>query len=380
MLAGVGPVRLVLFVVAADEGWKPQSEEHLAIVDVLGVDGGVDRADEARPRRRRRRSTGDGRRSASDVAGTASRARRSSRARRRPARASTSSWRRSTRWSAAAPAPSGRAAAAVRRPRVHDRGRRDRRDRARSPADARRRRRGRALARRRPREDPLAPDAQATDRGRASPVSRVAVNLVGRRARRGRARRRPRPARARGVRPTCSRRGSVRSAGWLASVTPRGAFTLPRRGGRASTRGSASTDGDASAEDGAFARIRLSRRSCWTSGTGSCCASPAGARPSRGGVVLDVAPPATAGHRSRRPARPRARRPPRDELPALLVVERGAVRADDVFRPHGLHRGRRRRDRGVARRRRPPRRRAGIHRRGARHVPRRRTHSRSAPL
>jgi selenocysteine-specific elongation factor len=41
MLAGVGPVRLVLFVVAADEGWKPQSEEHLAILDVLGVDGGV---------------------------------------------------------------------------------------------------------------------------------------------------------------------------------------------------------------------------------------------------------------------------------------------------------------------------------------------------
>src|SRR5947199_9662739 len=41
MLAGVGPVRLVLFVVAADEGWKPQSEEHLQILDVLGVDGAV---------------------------------------------------------------------------------------------------------------------------------------------------------------------------------------------------------------------------------------------------------------------------------------------------------------------------------------------------
>jgi selenocysteine-specific elongation factor len=41
MLAGVGPVRLVLFVVAADEGWKPQSEEHLQIVDVLGADAGV---------------------------------------------------------------------------------------------------------------------------------------------------------------------------------------------------------------------------------------------------------------------------------------------------------------------------------------------------
>src|SRR5438876_9858063 len=41
MLAGVGPVRLVLFVVAADVGWKPQSEEHLQIVDVLGAQGAV---------------------------------------------------------------------------------------------------------------------------------------------------------------------------------------------------------------------------------------------------------------------------------------------------------------------------------------------------
>ena len=41
MLAGVGPARLVLFVVAANEGWRQQSEEHLAILDVLGVAGGV---------------------------------------------------------------------------------------------------------------------------------------------------------------------------------------------------------------------------------------------------------------------------------------------------------------------------------------------------
>ncbi|HET8525876.1 MAG TPA: selenocysteine-specific translation elongation factor [Actinomycetota bacterium] len=41
MLAGVGPVPLVLFVVAADEGWRPQSEEHLEIVDVLGSRGAV---------------------------------------------------------------------------------------------------------------------------------------------------------------------------------------------------------------------------------------------------------------------------------------------------------------------------------------------------
>jgi selenocysteine-specific elongation factor len=41
MLAGVGPTRLVLFVVAADEGWKPQSEEHLRILELLGVRHGV---------------------------------------------------------------------------------------------------------------------------------------------------------------------------------------------------------------------------------------------------------------------------------------------------------------------------------------------------
>ncbi|HEX6132270.1 MAG TPA: GTP-binding protein, partial [Actinomycetota bacterium] len=41
MLAGVGPVPVVLFVVAADEGWGRQSEEHLQICDVLGVGAGV---------------------------------------------------------------------------------------------------------------------------------------------------------------------------------------------------------------------------------------------------------------------------------------------------------------------------------------------------
>src|SRR5918995_4327716 len=41
MLAGVGPLPLVLFVVAANEGWRRQSEEHLAILDVLGIAGGV---------------------------------------------------------------------------------------------------------------------------------------------------------------------------------------------------------------------------------------------------------------------------------------------------------------------------------------------------
>lgn len=41
MLAGVGAVDASLFVVAATEGWKPQSEDHLRILDVVGVRHGL---------------------------------------------------------------------------------------------------------------------------------------------------------------------------------------------------------------------------------------------------------------------------------------------------------------------------------------------------
>ena len=41
MLAGVGPVPATLFVVAADEGWMPQSAEHLAALDALNVRHGL---------------------------------------------------------------------------------------------------------------------------------------------------------------------------------------------------------------------------------------------------------------------------------------------------------------------------------------------------
>ncbi len=41
MLAGVGAVDACLFVVAANEGWKPQSEEHLRILEILGITKGV---------------------------------------------------------------------------------------------------------------------------------------------------------------------------------------------------------------------------------------------------------------------------------------------------------------------------------------------------
>ncbi|WP_395153235.1 selenocysteine-specific translation elongation factor [Ilumatobacter sp.] len=41
MLAGVGGVTACVFVVAATEGWKPQSEEHLRILELLGIKNGI---------------------------------------------------------------------------------------------------------------------------------------------------------------------------------------------------------------------------------------------------------------------------------------------------------------------------------------------------
>ena len=52
MLAGVGPVPAVLFVVAADGGWMPQSAEHLAAIGAVGIRHGllaVTRSDLADP-------------------------------------------------------------------------------------------------------------------------------------------------------------------------------------------------------------------------------------------------------------------------------------------------------------------------------------------
>ncbi|GAA2756067.1 selenocysteine-specific translation elongation factor [Actinopolymorpha rutila] len=52
MLAGAGPVAAAMFVVAADEGWRAQSAEHLAALDALGVRHGllvVTRSDLADP-------------------------------------------------------------------------------------------------------------------------------------------------------------------------------------------------------------------------------------------------------------------------------------------------------------------------------------------
>lgn len=41
MLTGLGPAPAVMFVVAADQGWQAQSDEHLAAVDALGIEHGL---------------------------------------------------------------------------------------------------------------------------------------------------------------------------------------------------------------------------------------------------------------------------------------------------------------------------------------------------
>ena len=41
MLAGVGALDVALFVVSSEEGWMPQSEEHMAVLDLLDVSHGV---------------------------------------------------------------------------------------------------------------------------------------------------------------------------------------------------------------------------------------------------------------------------------------------------------------------------------------------------
>ena len=41
MLAGVGGIDAVLFVIAADEGIMPQTREHLAIIDLLEIRHGI---------------------------------------------------------------------------------------------------------------------------------------------------------------------------------------------------------------------------------------------------------------------------------------------------------------------------------------------------
>ena len=58
MIAGASGMELVMLVVAADEGVMPQTREHVAVCELLGVDARARRRDEGRRGRRRARADG----------------------------------------------------------------------------------------------------------------------------------------------------------------------------------------------------------------------------------------------------------------------------------------------------------------------------------
>ncbi len=259
MLAGAGPVPAVLFVVAADEGWMPQSAEHLDALAALGVRHGVlvvtrcdlrDPADavaEATRAARRER----GRRAA--------RRRRLGGHRRRAGRAARGAGRAGA---AAARARPGRGRAALGRSRVHRARRRHRRHRhARRPAPC-----GPATSWCWPARAATAGARCAGCRAAAptidgaTGVARVALNL-------------------RGVPVTAIARGD-------ALLTP-GAWRPDRRPGRAPGRADGSPPG-------ADAARRRRRRH----GAGATARI-------RRGAAAAAAPAAAAHRRPRRPARSR---------------------------------------------------------------------------
>ena len=331
MLAGVGPVRLVLFVVAADEGWKPQSEEHLEIVDVLGAHGAVialtkrDLVDAARLERARAEVTERVQDTALEGA---------------PIVACSSATGEGfdelvvalDAMLAGAPEPERDG-----RPRLHV-------DRVFSikgsgtvvtgtltggplttgaevellPSGTRARVRGLQTHHR--------------DVGSASPVSRVAANLTAERAR---------IARGEVLAPAGlwtatsvleARIEPVRSLD--RPITSRGAFKLHA--------GAAERDARIRLYDvkqvpggGAFLRITLSEPLVLDVGDRFVLRESGRRRTIAGGVVLDTAPPRRAGP-SPTPRLEARARASRTELPALLVAERRAVRIDDVRSITGL--------------------------------------------
>jgi selenocysteine-specific elongation factor len=325
MLAGVGPVRLVLFVVAADEGWKPQSEEHLEIVDVLGSHGAVialtkrDLVEAARLDRVRAEVT-------ERVRGTALEA--------APIVACSSSTGEGfdelvaalEEMLAAAPEPDRGG-----RPRLHV-------DRVFSirgsgtvvtgtltggplptgaevellPSGTRARIRGLQTHHR--------------DVGTASPVSRVAANLTADRARIARGEILAPVGVWLGTSVFEARIGPVRSLD--NAMTSRGAFTL--HGGAAERDARIRLyDVKQVPPEGAFVRITLSEPLVLDVGDRFVLRESGRRRTTAGGVVLDTDPPRRAGPipAHRLGARARASRA---ELPALLIAERRAVRSGDV--------------------------------------------------
>ena len=327
MLAGVGPVRLVLFVVAADEGWKPQSEEHLQILDVLGVRGGViavtkrDLVDDemlalAIEEIRERvadtgladapilpvsSETGEG----IDALATALDAMLDGVGPPDEARARLHIDRVFTIKGAGTVVTgtlSGDCLGVGDEVELY-------------PAGARAR--IRSLQTHKKSED------------RACPVSRVAANLVGvERDRLGRGDVLASPAAWRPTRVFEARLHAV--GGRSRAVTARGAFKLYV--GAAEVDARVRFYGTTKLEPGAEAFVRITATTPLVLDVGDrFVVREAGRRETvAGGTVLDVAPPARAGPDPvvRLSARATASR---DALPELLVEERGAIRAEDVF-------------------------------------------------
>jgi selenocysteine-specific elongation factor len=326
MLAGVGPVRLVLFVVAADEGWKPQSEEHLAIVDLLGVDGAVvaiTKRDLVGDARVRDLTSGMGTR----LRGTA--------LERAPVLACSSATGEGIDELVAAidemvtnaPEPER-----DRRPRLFI-------DRVFPIAGAGTVVTGTLTG------GPVAvgdrvqlhpSGALARVRGlqthnrtidRATPVRRLAVNLAG--IERARAERGGVLSAPDAWRPTEQVEVRIRPVRGLAHpVTDRGAFTFhagaAERPARLRLYGAR-----ALGEDGAFGRIRFAEPLVLDVGDRFVLRESGRRETVAGGVVLDPDPPRRpgAGTQERLGRRAGAGR---DDLPSLLVAERGAVRSADV--------------------------------------------------
>ena len=339
MLAGLGPVPAVLFVVAADGGWMPQSAEHLAAIDALGISHGllvVTRADLADPGPALRRAARRDRRHQPGRGG-GGRGQRGDR--RRAARAA----RRA--------GPAGRAAAGpdpARPVRLWV-------DRAFSISGS-----GTVVTGTLPGRDRARPAMSCCSRRRCGRcgcagiesleqpaeqvrgVARVALNLRGVAAGApgpgdgaGRARRvdadrrtstsggRPSGPLARLAAPgggPARRLGPRRPAGSGSRARRRVAATAGRRRMTAAGPASAGRLADRPADPGA------SRCPC-TSGTGCCCATPAAARPVHrsGATVLDVAPPRLRGRGAAAAAAAR---------PGPLAAD--PPRARDLLRRHGL--------------------------------------------
>ncbi|HEX5948284.1 MAG TPA: selenocysteine-specific translation elongation factor [Actinomycetota bacterium] len=315
MLAGIGPVRLILFVVAADEGWKPQSEEHLQIVDVLAAEAGVvaltkadlvdDEALDGRARQIEERLAGTALEGATVV----------------PCSSATGDGIGDLRAAlddmvSGAPAPEDRG-----RPRIDI-------DRSFSIRGAGTvvtgTLTGGTLA---VGDEVIVHPEGVTARIRslqthrrpvevAEPVSRVAANLAA--TSRDEVSRGDVLAKPGHWRPTSVFEARLRPVRSLERpLSARGAFKL--------YAGSAERDARLRLYGDGFARIRLSRPIVAEAGDRFVLRDAGRGETVAGGIVLDPDPPARPG-REVEERLTRRERTPREELPALVVAERGAVR------------------------------------------------------